>query len=87
MFGDVLLLGGRERPDFVHLYAASLYAPDLFIMEGRARLPSVHQQLGDRIDRHVGHARNRPHGRPLAEHGEDLDAGFEGQLVHAIILA
>lgn len=40
------------------------------------------QQLGHRVDRHVINAANRPHGRDLAQHGENLTALFVGQLVH-----
>ena len=54
---------------------------------GRPRsLAGVHQQLRHGVDRHVATRRDRPHGRPLAEHGEDLDALGEGQLVHAPII-
>lgn len=47
------------------------------------RLTRHPPELGDGVDRHVHHAANRPHGRPLAEHGEDLDALFERQFIHA----
>ena len=52
-------------------------------MERRAGISGVHKQLGNGIDRYIGHAGDRPHGRTLAKHREDLDAGFKGQLVHA----
>jgi hypothetical protein len=34
---------------------------------------------------HVGHAGDRPHGRPLAEHREDLDTLGYRELVHACL--
>jgi hypothetical protein len=34
----------------------------------------------NRVDRHIAHPRDRPHGRPLAEHREDLGALVEGSL-------
>jgi hypothetical protein len=48
-----------------------------------ASLASLNQQLGNRVDRHIGNAADRTHGRPFAQHGKDLDALGEGQLVHA----
>ena len=53
-------------------------------MQRQAGLASVHQ-AGHGVDGHVRHAADRPHGRALAEHREDLDALGEGQLVHAAI--
>ena len=52
------------------------------IMEGGASLAGVDQELGHGVDRNVANPRNRPHRRALAEHGEDLGAGREGELVH-----
>ncbi len=63
--------------------AARLHAADLGIMEGEASLAGIYQQLGNGVYRDIRHAGNRPHGRPLAKHGEDLNALFDGQLVHA----
>ena len=52
-------------------------------MQDQASLASFNQQLGNRVDRHVRNAADRAHGRSFAQHGEDLDALGEGQLVHA----
>jgi hypothetical protein len=52
-------------------------------MEGRARLARIDQELHDGPDRDIGHTGGRPDGRSLAEHGEDLDALGERELVHA----
>ena len=44
-------------------------------MERQARLAGVHQQLRDRVDRHVRHAADRPERRALHKHVNDLRAG------------
>jgi hypothetical protein len=81
----VLFLGVAKRPDFIALDARGFDVADGFVVQGQARLASVNQQLGHRIDRHIAHARDRPHGRPFAKKGEDLGAFGRGQLVHAHI--
>ena len=80
---DVPSLAVAKCPDFIALDAAAAQAAHSFVVERRARAASVDQQLDDRVDAHVGHAGDRPHGRSLAEHEEDLDALGHGQLVHA----
>lgn len=55
-------------------------------MKGDARLASIFEKLRHGIDGHPGHAGDRPHGRSLDQKGEDLGAGFEGQLIHVIII-
>ena len=77
-FGDVLLLRCRERPDFIHLYPPGLYAPDLFVMEGRTRLSSVHQQLADRINDTSATREIDRMDDPSQSMREDLNARFEG---------
>ena len=41
----VLLLGVVKRPDFIALHPRVLHAADLCVMEGRARLAGIRQQL------------------------------------------
>jgi hypothetical protein len=55
-------------------------------MEGRTSLAGVNEKLGNGVDRNVSHTSDGPHGRPFAEHGEDLNAGFEGRLIHTEIM-
>jgi hypothetical protein len=43
------LLCGSEGPDFINLYAARPYVPDLLIVEGRASRPCVYQELGNGV--------------------------------------
>jgi hypothetical protein len=81
--GDVLLLRGREAPNLVALNARRLHVAHSLIMEASASRSCVNKQLGDRVDAHVRNARDRPHGRSLAEHREDLGAFGNGELVHA----
>src|SRR5258708_23794903 len=73
---DVLGLCVRKTPDFVALNFGSGDVADSFIMEGGAYGASVDKKLRHRVDRHAAHPRDRPHGRSLAKHREDLDAGF-----------
>ncbi len=40
----------------------------------KSGLASFNEKLGDRVDRHVRDTADRPHGRSLAQHGEDLGA-------------
>jgi hypothetical protein len=56
---------------------------DVGVVKAGASLASVNQHLRHRVDRHIAHPRDRPHGGPLAKHGEDLDALLSGQFVHA----
>jgi hypothetical protein len=51
------------------------------IVERRAGFPSLGKQLGDRVDAHVRKARGRAHRSPLAQHGEDLSALGDRELV------
>ena len=53
------------------------------IVDVRARLAGIRQQLRHRVDRHVHYAGDRPHGGAFAEEREDLDALGERELVHA----
>ena len=80
---DVLLLGVGERPDFIALDGLRRDVTDLFIVEGGTDLAGINQQLCDGIDRNPAHAGDRTHRRPLDQHGEDLDALFQWELVHA----
>ena len=54
----------------------------VLIVKPRADFASVHQQLGDRVDRYIDDTRDRPHGRPFAEHREDLHALGDWEPVH-----
>jgi len=60
-----------------------LHVADLAIMVRGARPPGVNQELGHGVDADADHARDRAHRTPLDQHGKDLDALREGQLVHA----
>ena len=80
---NVLLFGVDERPNLVDLNSLRLHPPDVLVVEGSAELASVLEQLRDRVDAHVRNAGDRPHGRSLAEHVEDLGALGDRQLVHA----
>jgi hypothetical protein len=55
----------------------------VLVMEAGTSRPRIDQQLGNGVDRDPRDPADRPHGRPLAEQVEDLDAGLKGQLVHA----
>ena len=52
-------------------------------MEGSARRPGDDQLASHGVNGHPDHPRDRPHGRSLAKHREDLDAFREGETVHA----
>jgi len=43
--GDILLLGGSERPDFIDLNALGFHAANLCVMEASTEAPSVFQEL------------------------------------------
>ncbi len=73
---NVLVLGVAERPNFVAPNGLGGDIADVRIMERRASQPSINQQLGNGIDRNAGHSGNRPHRTALAQHAQDLDAGF-----------
>jgi hypothetical protein len=79
----VLRLGIGEAPDFIALDALRRHAPHLFIMEGVADVASINQKLRNRVDRNPRDPADRSHGRSFNQHGEDLDASGDGQLVHA----
>jgi hypothetical protein len=49
-------------------------------MEAGASQTGINQQLGNRIQGDAFHAADRPHGRAFAEHVEDTNAGFRGQM-------
>jgi hypothetical protein len=76
----------RDRRDFVPsaiTLELRFDATHALIMEFGAELFSVLQELRNRIDRHASNAGDRPHRRPLAEHGKDLDARGDRKPVHA----
>jgi hypothetical protein len=52
-------------------------------VEGGAGMAGVDQELHHGIERYSRYPGDRPHAGTLAKHAEDLDAGFDGQLVHA----
>ena len=56
--------------------------PHGLIVDGRACPASIDEQLGDRVDRYVRHAGDRPHGGAFAEHREDLNTLMKGQPIH-----
>ncbi len=74
---DVLLFGVAERPDFVALNSLGLNIPNRLIMECLASLTRLFQQLRHRVDGHVDHAADGPHGRTLAKHVEDFGLAIE----------
>jgi hypothetical protein len=51
-------------------------------MECGASLAGIDQGFADRVDRYAGDPADRSHGRTLAKHVEDLNAGLCGKLVH-----
>ena len=51
-----------------------------------ARLARIYQQPRDGIDGYINHAADGSHGQSLNQHGEDLHALGEGQLVHAPVV-
>ena len=51
-----------------------LYDVHRLVMEASAGRAGINKQLGDDDDAHVRDAGDRPHGRSLAEHREDLGA-------------
>jgi hypothetical protein len=51
---------------------------------GKPHKPFHHQREAlTLIDGHIGDAAHGPHARACAEHGEGLNAGFQGRLVRA----
>jgi hypothetical protein len=52
-------------------------------MHFRADGARIDQELGDRVEAHVGNTRDSAHRHSLAQKVEDLDAGFGGELSHA----
>jgi hypothetical protein len=70
-------------PNLVALDLGRFHVPHGLVVVGGASLACVHHELGDRVDGDARDAADRAHGRPLHQHGEDLDAGFEGEFVHA----
>jgi hypothetical protein len=73
-----------EGPDFVALNLGRLHAANLLIVEGVADVAGVDPRLRDGVYRNVNHAGDRPQGRALNQHVEDLDAFGERKLVHEI---
>lgn len=80
---DVALLGVADQPNLFALRPLGLHAAHGLIVEGGASLASPRQKFRLRVDAHIHHARDRLHGRSLAQHGEDLDAVGEWERVHA----
>src|ERR1051326_9021459 len=78
----VLGLSVAKTPDFIALDACGLDRLDAFIVEICARSPSIHKQLGNRIDRYIAHAGNRPHGRSLDQHRKYRGTDINRQPVH-----
>jgi hypothetical protein len=56
------------------------------VVEGCTGMAAINQELRDRVDGHVADAGNRPHGRALAEHLEDLGALSMGSLFMPMIM-
>jgi hypothetical protein len=52
-------------------------------MQLGADLPGLDKHLVDGVRRDIDHSADGTHRHAFAEHGEDLDALGEGQLVHA----
>src|ERR1700687_214665 len=76
-----------KTPDFVALNPLGRDVADLLMVEARCGRPRIHKELGYRIDGNVAHARDRAHGRTLAEHCDNLDSLRYGQLVHNRMIA
>jgi hypothetical protein len=77
-------LGVAERPNLFALHPLGLDVSHRPIMEGFTFLTGFLQQLRYRVWRYVRHASDRVHGGTLAQHGEDLDALGERQLVQKL---
>jgi hypothetical protein len=73
----------NEAPDFVALHPLALHVANCAIVELDARYPRVTEEFGDRVEADIGNAGDRPHGRSLTKHTEDLGAFADGQLVYA----
>lgn len=71
----VLVFGLAERPDLVAAPLAG-QAANVLIVIGDADITSIHQQLQDRVDRHIADPRDRPHRAALTEHSQDLNSAI-----------
>ena len=83
---DILRLGVSEAPNFVDLNALRFHIADLGVMEAGAKKAGVLQKLAHGVDRNVRQARDGAHRSAFAEHGEDLGALGNGELVHVVIM-
>ena len=79
---DVLLLGRAERPNLVDLNALGAQLRTFSSWKVMHTLPASSRIFATVLNDTYADPRDRPHGRSLAEHGEDLDALLYGQLVH-----
>ena len=75
---DVLLLAVAKAPNLIALNTFGGDIANVLIMVGGAGVASLDKQLGHSVEGNPDHAGDRPHGRPLDQHVEDLDALFEG---------
>jgi hypothetical protein len=72
-FATFLALAIDERPNLIAPHALGMDVAHRPVVELFASLTSIRDQLGNCVDRHVTHPRDRLHGSPLAKLAEDLD--------------
>jgi hypothetical protein len=80
---DVLLLGGHESPDFIHLEALTRQALEHAVLIPSCGLPGVHNELAYRCLAETSHAGHGANAHAFTKELEGFGAVFGAQLVHA----
>ncbi len=86
VFGQVLILGVAEAPDFIQLQAATGQVAENGVLIFQALLADLREQLQDGVFRHAGQPNRRPDRAAFNQGRDNRDAFFSRENVHVHIM-